>query len=126
MSTVIPACRSKDLPPRSSCGGDQPELIGKAEAMDSPQRVVLDVDSTEIPVCGQQEDSAYNGSFRVRLLSPAAAVQLLAAELRPGNVHSAERWEELLLPEIERQHKQGKEVVVLADTAFGRDCPERC
>jgi len=26
------------------------ELIGKAEALDSPQRVVLDMDSTEIPV----------------------------------------------------------------------------
>ena len=31
--------------------------------MDSPQRVVLDMDSTEIPVYGQQEQSAYNGHF---------------------------------------------------------------
>jgi hypothetical protein len=29
------------------------ELIGRVEAMDS----------TEIPVCGQQEQSAYNGHF---------------------------------------------------------------
>ncbi len=29
------------------------ELIAKAEAVDSPQRVVLDMDSTEIPVYGQ-------------------------------------------------------------------------
>src|SRR5262245_42312429 len=35
------------------------ELIGKVEALDSPQRVVLDIDSTEIPVYGQQENSAY-------------------------------------------------------------------
>jgi hypothetical protein len=27
----------------------------------------------------------------------------LAAKLRSGNVHSAEDWDELLLPEIERQ-----------------------
>jgi hypothetical protein len=33
------------------------ELIGKAEALDSPQRVVLDLDSTEIRVYGQQENS---------------------------------------------------------------------
>ena len=39
------------------------ELIAKAETIDSPQRVVLDMDSTEIPVCGQQERSAYNGYF---------------------------------------------------------------
>ena len=37
------------------------ELIGKAEALDSPQRVVLDMDSAEIPVYGEQEQSAYNG-----------------------------------------------------------------
>ena len=34
------------------------ELIARVEAMDSPQRVVLDIDSTEIPVYGQQEQSA--------------------------------------------------------------------
>ena len=31
------------------------ELIARAEALDSPQRIVLDMDSTEIPVYGQQE-----------------------------------------------------------------------
>ena len=39
------------------------ELIAKAEAVDAPQRVVLDMDSTEIPVYGEQEQSAYNGHF---------------------------------------------------------------
>ena len=38
------------------------ELIAKAEALDSPQRVVLDMDSTEIPVYGQQENSAYSSA----------------------------------------------------------------
>jgi len=44
----------------------------------------------------------------------------LAAKLRPGNVHSADEWEELLLPEIERQQKLGKEVVFRADAAFAK------
>ena len=44
----------------------------------------------------------------------------MAAKLRPGNVHSAEGWEELLLPEIERQQKLGKEVVFRADAAFAK------
>ena len=39
------------------------ELIGKVEAIDAKQRIVLDMDSTEIPVYGQQENSAYNGHF---------------------------------------------------------------
>ena len=47
------------------------ELIARAEAVDSPQRVVLDMDSTEIPVYGQQEQSAYNlGNLWRRLVLP--------------------------------------------------------
>ncbi|MGD0521888.1 MAG: transposase [Terracidiphilus sp.] len=85
------------------------ELIGKAEALDSPPRVVLDMDSTEIPVYGQQENSAYNGHFESTCYHPLLLFNregdCLAAKLRPGNVHSADDWEELLLPEIERQQK---------------------
>ncbi len=44
----------------------------------------------------------------------------LAAKLRPGNVHSADDWEELLLPEIGRQQKLGKEVVFRGDAAFAK------
>ena len=46
------------------------ELIGKVEAIHSPQRVVLDMDSTEIPVYGQQENSAYNGHFESTCYHP--------------------------------------------------------
>src|ERR1019366_8150018 len=41
-------------------------------------------------------------------------------KLRPGNLHSAEGWEELLLPEIERQQTLGKEVVFRADAVFAK------
>ncbi len=44
----------------------------------------------------------------------------LAAKLRPGNVHCADDWEKLLLPEIERQQKLGKEVVFRANPAFAK------
>jgi hypothetical protein len=100
------------------------ELIGKAEAIESPQRVVLDMDSTEIPVYGQQEHSAYNGHLESTCYHPLLLFNrdgdCLAAKLRPGNVHSADDWEELLLPEIERQQKLGKEVVFRADAAFAK------
>jgi Transposase DDE domain group 1 len=100
------------------------ELIAKGEAMDSPQRVVLDMDSTEIPVYGQQEQSAYNGHFESTCYHPLLMFNgegdCLAAKLRPGNVHSAEDWEELLLPEIARLQSMGKEVVFRADAAFAK------
>ena len=75
------------------------ELIAKAETIDSPQRIVLDMDSTEIPVYGQQENSAYNGHFESICYHPLLLFDregdCLAAKLRPGNVHSADNWEEL-------------------------------
>ena len=92
--------------------------------MDSPQRVVLDMDSTEIPVYGQREQSAHNGHFESTCYHPLLLFNregdCLAAELRPANVHSAEDWEEVLLPEIERQQEVGKEVVFRADAAFAK------
>ena len=39
------------------------DLIGQAETLDRSERVVLDMDSSESPVHGQQEGSAYNGHF---------------------------------------------------------------
>ncbi len=100
------------------------ELIAKAEAVESPQRVVLDMDSTQIPVYGQQENSAYNGHFESTCYHPLLLFDregdCLAAKLRPGNVHSADDWEELLLPEIERQQRLGKDVVFRADAAFAK------
>jgi len=100
------------------------ELLAKAETLESPRRVVLDMDSTEIPVYGQQEQSAYNGHFESTCYHPLLLFNregdCLAAKLRPGNVHSADDWEELLLPEIERQQKLGKEVVFRADAAFAK------
>ncbi len=99
-------------------------LIGRAEAVESGWRAVLDMDSTEIPVYGEQEQSAYNGYSESTCFHPLllfnAGGDCLAAKLRPGNVHSAEGWEELLLPEIERQQQMGKEVAFRGDAAFAR------
>ena len=44
------------------------ELIGKAEDLDSPTRTVLDMDSTWIPVYGEQ--SAYNRHFESTCYHP--------------------------------------------------------
>jgi Transposase DDE domain group 1 len=71
-------------------------LIGRAGAMDSGHRTVLDMDSAEIPVYGEQEQSAYNGHFESTCYHPLLLFNregdCLAAKLRPGNVHSAEGW----------------------------------
>jgi Transposase DDE domain group 1 len=95
-----------------------------AEAIDSPRRVALDMDSTEIPGYGKQEHSAYNGDFESTCDHPLLLFNsegdCLAAKLRPGNVPSADGWEALLLPETERQQRNEKEVALRADTAFAK------
>ncbi len=100
------------------------ELISQAEAQDESESVVLDMDSTESPVHGQQEGSAYNGHFESVCYHPLLLFNqygdCLAAKLRPGNVHSAENWDELLLPEIERQLAAGKQVAFRGDAAFAK------
>jgi len=70
------------------------ELIAKAEAMEATQQVVLDIDSTEIPVYGNQEQSSYNGHFESACYHPLLLFNsegdCLVAKLPPGNVHSAD------------------------------------
>jgi hypothetical protein len=70
------------------------ELLVKAEAMDSLQRVVLDMDSTEIPVYGNRSKVPTTGILnRPAIYHPLLLFNgegdCLGAKLRPGNVHSA-------------------------------------
>jgi hypothetical protein len=72
------------------------------EATRSPTRcVTLDIDSSESPVHGAQEQSAYNGHFESVCYHPLFVFDqdghCLAAELRPGNVHSSDGWGEVPL-----------------------------
>ena len=100
------------------------ELIAQAEAQVDSECVVLDMDSTESSVHGQQESSAYNGHFESACYHPLLLFNqhgdCLAAKLRPGNVSSAEGWDDLLLPEVKRQQAEGKQVTFRADAAFAK------
>jgi hypothetical protein len=125
LTSRLPSFETEILAEEEHCAGwaaSNRELIARAEAIDSPQRVVLDMDSTEIPVDGRQEQSADHGHFEstgdhpLRLFNRAG--DGLAVTLRPGNVPSAEGWEARLVPELERQQEQGQEVAFRADAAF--------
>ncbi len=86
--------------------------------------MILDIDSSESPVHGTQEQSAYNGHLESVCYHPLFVVNpegdCLAAKLRPGNVHSAEGCGEVLLPLIDRYRRRRQTVVVRADAAFAR------
>jgi len=97
-------------------------LIQHAAARSANQRVTLDIDSSESPVHGAHEQSAYNGDFESVCYHPLFVFNpegdCIAAKLRPGNVHSADAWDEVLLPTVDRYRAQGQTVVVRADAAF--------
>lgn len=82
------------------------DVLAQVESLDRADRTVLDMDSRECPVHGQQEGSAYNGHFESVCYRPLFLFNehgdCLAAKLRPGNVYSADERDELLVPEIER------------------------
>ena len=100
------------------------DVLAQAEASDGSVCIVLHMDSSESPVHGQQEGSGYNGHFESVCYHPLFLFNddgdCLAAKLRPGNVHSADDWDELLVPEIERQLAEGKGVAFRADAAFAK------
>src|SRR5262249_30695737 len=98
------------------------DLVQHPATRSSPRPVVLDIDSSESPVHGTQEQSAFNGHFESVCYHPLFVFNpegdCLAANLRPGNVHSAEGWDEVLLPIVDRYRRRRQSVVVRADAAF--------
>jgi hypothetical protein len=70
------------------------------------KKLILDLDSSVSETYGQQEGSAYNGYFRCECYHPLFCFNqdgdLEAAMLRNGNVASADDWQEVLMPVIER------------------------
>jgi hypothetical protein len=94
----------------------------KAIRATGTNKVILDMDSSEFPVHGNQEGSAYNGHFCSRCYHPLLIFNQYGdcegAHLRPGNVHSADGCRDLLQPVVERYRAMGKRIYFRADAAF--------
>jgi hypothetical protein len=96
--------------------------VRKAMRVTKAKKIILDMDSSESPVHGGQEGSAYNGHFCSRCYHPLFVFNHLGdcegAHLRPGNVHSADGWRELLEPIVDRYRAAGKKLYIRGDAAF--------
>jgi len=96
--------------------------IERANRRRRMKELVLDMDSSESPTHGQQEGSAYNGHFRRTCYHPLFCFNqfgdLERAMLRGGNVHSAENWQAVLEPVVERYREQLLERFFRGDAAF--------
>ena len=80
------------------------------------RRIILDMDSLESRVHGGQQGSAYNGHFGCTCFHPLFCFNQFGdcegAMLRPGNVHSAERWQELLEPNRSAVQTKGNQAIL--------------
>jgi hypothetical protein len=93
-------------------------------AMESTEakKIILDMDSSESPVHGSQEGSAYNGHFKSVCYHPLFVFNqhgdCEGARLRPGNVHSSDGWRGLLEPIVDRYKDSGRKLYFRGDAAF--------
>src|ERR671913_789931 len=89
-----------------------------------PDAIILDMDSSESPTHGEQEGSAWNGHFRCTCYHPLFVFNqfgdLERCLLRPGNVHSAEGWRNVLEPVIARYRGRGLALYFRGDAAFAK------
>jgi hypothetical protein len=97
--------------------------ITKIDTIRGVKEIVLDMDSSESPVYGDQEGSAYNGYFGSKCYHPIFCFNqygdCLKAKLRPGNVHSADGYLEFIEPVLRNYVSKGFKVTLRADAAFG-------
>ena len=88
------------------------------------RRVILDMDSSESPVHGEQEGASYNGHFGSMCYHPLFAFNQFGdcegAMLRAGNVHSAHRWRDVLDPILSRYGATEVRRYFRADVAFAK------
>lgn len=74
--------------------------------------ITLDMDSSESPAHGDQEGAVWNGHFQKKCLHPLFVFNqfgdLERCALRPGNVHSADGWEDVLKPVLVRYSAEAR------------------
>ena len=80
--------------------------IDKVHDRHPPKMIILDMDSSVSPTHGEQEGTAYNGHFGCTCYHPLFLFNqfgdLERCSLRPGNVHSADGWRNVLEPVVMR------------------------
>ena len=90
----------------------------------SCKRVVFDMDSSASPTYGDQEKSLWNGHFGCTCCHPFFVFNhfrdMERCALRPGNVHSADGWEEVLNPIIARYRGTVGTIAFLGDAALAQ------
>ena len=98
------------------------QWIDRVHARHPPRMIVLDMDSSVSPTHGDQEGTAYNGHFGCSCYHPLFVFNqfgdLERCALRPGNVHSAHGWHDVLEPVVARYRDWKVRRYFRGDAAF--------
>jgi hypothetical protein len=98
--------------------------IDKANQNRKLKEIILDIDSSESEVYGDQEGANYNGYFGCKCYHPLFCFNqfgdLEGTMLRSGNVHSAANWQQIIAQPVERYIDKGLNVFIRGDAAFAR------
>jgi Transposase DDE domain group 1 len=96
--------------------------IDRVHARRPQTMIVLDMDSSVSETHGAQEGAVYNGHFACTCYHPVFVFNqfgdLERCALRPGNVHSADGWREVLDPVLARYRGKMKRRYFRGDAAF--------
>ena len=98
------------------------QWIDRVHAGHPPKAIVLDMDSRVSPTHGDQKGTAYNGHFACTCYHPLFVFNqfgdLERCTLRPGNVHSAHGWRDVLEPVVARYRDRKLRRYFRGDAAF--------
>ena len=96
--------------------------IERVHARRPPRGILLDMDSSVSPTHGEQENSVWNGHYDCTCYHPLFVFNqfgdLERCALRPGNVHSADGWKEVLDPVVARYRGKVSRIYFRADAGF--------
>src|SRR5262249_44043868 len=96
--------------------------VDRVQAGRARTALVLDIDSSVSPTYGAQEGTAYNGHFACTCYHPLFVFNqdgdVERCALRPGNVHSAHGWRDVLDPVVARYRGQVLRRLLRGDAAF--------
>jgi len=96
--------------------------VDEAHKHKSIEEIILDIDSSDSPTFGRQEDSAYNGHFGYTCYHPLFIFNQFGdierALPRHGNVYSSYDWKSVLEPVVGRYRAENLARYFRGDTAF--------
>jgi len=106
----------------SALAGLSGQWIDRVHDRRPPRGIVLDMDSSVSPTHGEQEMSVWNGHYECTCYHPLFVFNqfgdLERCVLRPGNVHSADGWRDVLDPVIARYRGKVSRLYFRADAGF--------